>query len=45
MAYDRALALDPKDHGTWNNKGIVLRALGHISEAEDAEAQAQALRP
>ena len=42
-AYDRALALDPNDADAWNNKGIVLRALGRTAEAEAAAKRAKEL--
>jgi len=32
-AYDKALELDPKHVGTWNNKGVVLARLKRFEEA------------
>ncbi len=44
-AYDRALALDPNDADTWNNKGIALKALKRYEEAVVAYDRALALDP
>jgi tetratricopeptide (TPR) repeat protein/ADP-heptose:LPS heptosyltransferase len=44
-AYDRALAINPRDAGTHNNRGNVLLDLKRFAEAEAAFSKAVALQP
>ena len=45
MAYDKALEIDPKHLGTWNNKGIVLARLKRFEEAINCYDKAIELNP
>ena len=45
MAYDKALEMDPKHVGTWNNKGIVLSRLKRFEEAISCYDKAIELNP
>ena len=45
MAYDKALEMDPKHVGTWNNKGIVLARLKRFEEAINCYDKAIELNP
>ena len=45
IAYDKALELDPKHVGTWNNKGIVLSRLKRFEEAISCYDKAIELNP
>ena len=47
MAYDKAIRLAPyyaAVAATWNNKGVALKALGLIAEADEAFTKAKELR-
>jgi serine/threonine protein kinase/Tfp pilus assembly protein PilF len=43
--YDQALAIEPQNHFTWNNKGVILKKLGRFDEAARACERAIDLRP
>jgi len=44
-SYDRALAINPDDHGVWNIRGIALFNLGQFEEAIASSDRALAINP
>jgi tetratricopeptide (TPR) repeat protein len=44
QAYDEAIRIDPEYQTAWNNKAIVLQALGRASETNQSSAEAEEMR-
>jgi len=45
QCYDKALAIDPKNTGAWNNKGLALTKSGCYQEAHECFDKSLAIMP